>query len=241
MWEREEKILGVIGGMGPEATELFYERIIRNTKADRDQDHLNMIILNHASMPDRTEAILSGKTAGVVKYLVADAKRLEKQGCCAIAIPCNTSHYFADEIQKAVSIPLVNMIRETAKAAKAAGGTKIGILATDGTIRTKLYQTALEQEGLKWAVPGEEGQSAVMRVIYDGVKAGKPLRLSHITPAVNELLAEGVDLFILGCTELSVFGKKFGLPGEMYLDAMEILARRCIEICGHELRGVETR
>jgi len=236
MWEREEKILGVIGGMGPEATELFYERVIRNTDAASDQDHLNMIILNHASMPDRTRAILSGETESVVRYLVEDAKRLEKQGCHAIAIPCNTSHFFAEEIQAAITIPFVNMIRETAKAARSSGLAKVGILATDGTVRTRLYQTALAKEGIPWAVPGEEGQAAVMRVIYEDVKAGRPLDPTRLEPALRDLVAQGAERFILGCTELSVFGRAFRLPEDTYLDAMEILARRCIEICGHKLR-----
>ncbi len=236
MWEREEKILGVIGGMGPEATELFYERIIRNTKAACDQDHLNMIILNHASMPDRTAAILSGETDGVRDFLVRDAIRLQKSGCAAIAIPCNTSHFFADDIQAAVTIPLVNMIRETAKAAKESGARKVGILATDGTLKTRLYQKALEAEGLDWAVPDEKGQTAVMRVIYDDVKAGRPLIRDRLAPAELSLSRAGADRFILGCTELSVFARLFGLSEEIYLDAMEILARRSIEICGYELR-----
>lgn len=236
MWEREEKLLGVIGGMGPEATELFYERIIRNTRAERDQDHLNMIIFNHASLPDRTAAILTGETATIEKNLVDDAKWLEKQGCAAIAIPCNTSHFFADEIQAAVSIPFVNMIRETAKEAKAIGASKVGILATDGTIQTNLYQTALEAEGLLWAVPNEEGQKAVMNVIYEDVKAGRALKRSRLTPAVDDLQRQGADLFILGCTELSIFGQTFQLPSGMYLDAMEVLARKVIAVCDHPLR-----
>jgi len=236
MNENNEKMLGVIGGMGPEATKLFYKMIIDNTKASIDQEHLNMIILNHASMPDRTSAILSGSTDSVKNLLITDAKLLEKSGCSAIAIPCNTSHYFADEIGKEVGIPLINMIEETAKAAKRLKAKKIGILATDGTISTMLYQKALEKEGLSWAVPSKNMQKVVMSIIYDYVKAAKTAPLSIIYPVIDELRAEGCDKFILGCTELSVFGNEYTLPENEYIDAMKTVVLSCIKFCGKEIK-----
>jgi len=237
MWEIEEKLLGVIGGMGPEATKLFYEMIINNTDAQCDQDHLNMIIFNHASMPDRTKAILSGNLQSVKNYLVTDAQRLEKDGCAAIAIPCNTSHYFTKDIQSAISIPLINMPEITAKAAKKAGAKKLGILATDGTIKSKIYQSALDNEGLKYEIPSENMQKAVMGIIYDDIKAGKGLDSTHMAPVIDELKKAGCDMFILGCTELSIYGKHFKLPKSEYIDAMDELAIECIKFCGKKIKS----
>jgi len=104
-------MLGVIGGMGPQATLLFFQGIINKTEATCDQEHLPMIILNHTTMPDRTEAILTGNTGKLFEMLLKDAKTLEQNGCTAIAIPCNTSHYFVDELQKHLHIPIIHMVR----------------------------------------------------------------------------------------------------------------------------------
>ena len=111
----ESKILGVIGGMGPLATQLFYRMIIDRTDARKDQEHLDMIILNHATMPDRTESILSGRIENLYEKLLEDAKMLESNGACCIAIPCNTSHVLIDRIQENVGIPIINMVRETVR------------------------------------------------------------------------------------------------------------------------------
>ena len=142
-------MLGVIGGMGPLATSLFYDMIIDKTGAKRDQDNLNMIILNHADMPDRTGAILSGETEEVRRKMLKDAMILELQGCDAIAVTCNTAHYFVDMIEKDVNIPFIHMIRETARELrKDFSGRPVAILATDGTIRTGLYQKEFEKNGI---------------------------------------------------------------------------------------------
>ena len=117
-----ENSFGIIGGMGPMATELFYKMLIEKTDAPCDQDHMNTIILGHATMPDRTGAILSGdqKQIGhVCDLLLQDAKTLESLGCKAIGVTCNTAHYFIDKISDKVGIPFIHMIKETA--AKAAG------------------------------------------------------------------------------------------------------------------------
>ena len=91
------KKLGVIGGMGPEATSFYYARVIARTKAESDQEHINMIILSHATMPDRTQAILTGNKLPFLKAITQDARDLEMLGVENIAIPCNTSHYFLEE------------------------------------------------------------------------------------------------------------------------------------------------
>ena len=134
--------LGVLGGMGPQATNTFYQFVIDRTDACTDQEHVNALILSDSGMPDRTAAILGSEKAreAVFQRLLADARLLEGAGCTVIAVPCNTSHFFLDKVQEQISIPIIHMIRETAKVLAAQGLRRPGILATDGTIQTSLYQ-----------------------------------------------------------------------------------------------------
>jgi aspartate racemase len=104
------RVLGVIGGMGPLATQLFYKMVIENTDASCDQDHIDMIILSHASMPDRTLAIEEERTDELVEKLSADARFLEESGATCIAVPCNTTHVILPKLQEKVGIPIIDMI-----------------------------------------------------------------------------------------------------------------------------------
>lgn len=237
--DTKNKILGVIGGMGPLATNLFYEMVIEKTQAHKDQDHVNMIILNHATMPDRTEAILTNNLEPLFSELLNDGKMLEAQGVCAIAIPCNTSHLLIDRLQQKLSIPVINMIRETVDKIGSNGlqkNSKIGILATDGTISTKLYQRECERKNLTSVVPSKESQRLVMKIIYDGIKNGGEIDYRDFENIEEELKAEGCQNIILGCTELSVFKKLYKLP-ELYVDAMSVLAEKAILTCGKGVKN----
>jgi aspartate racemase len=110
-----ENMLGVLGGMGPLASQLLYKMITEKTVAEKDQDHIDMMILNHATMPDRTRAILSGDTARIYDMLLEDCRILERAGCRAIVIACNTAHYFSHQFEASLRIPLISMVREAAK------------------------------------------------------------------------------------------------------------------------------
>lgn len=235
---KEKKTLGVIGGMGPLASQLFYKMIIDQTDAKKDQDHLDMIILNHATMPDRTEAILSGQTEDLVQRLIADAKMLESNGVGHIAIPCNTSHVLIDKIQESVGIPIINMVNETVNHIANAFNCKdmkVGILATDGTINTGLYQRALENAGFSADVPSPEMQKLVMKIIYDGVKNGGDVDYSDFMKIQEEMVELDCQAVILACTELSCFHQTYELP-PYYIDAMAILAEKSIIACGGKLK-----
>ncbi len=230
-----QKILGVIGGMGPEATAYFYEEIIAHTKASKDQDHINMVILNCASMPDRTEAIKSGKHDELLATMKAEVEKLEKCGAGNIAIPCNTSHYFMDRIREMTDIPVINMIDETAR--HVAEGEikvkKVGILATDGAISTGLYQKACSDHGLVAEVPDPDSQKKVMSLIYDDIKAGKMGDEDKFHDAVTNLQSKGCNVIILGCTELSVYKKHHKVPIHC-VDALDVLVRESIIRSGAE-------
>jgi len=238
MWIDDRKVLGVLGGMGPLATQLFYKRIIEKTDANCDQEHLNMIILSHATMPDRTGEILGGRTEELFHLLLKDAQMLEQGGAGVIAIPCNTSHVLLDRLQENVAIPIINMVEETASHIAAVfhePDLKIAVLATDGTIRTGLYQKALEKAGITPVIPSADSQKLVMKIIYDGVKNGGEIDFSDFMTVQEEILGQGCQAAILACTELSCFKELYHLPN-FYIDAMEILTDQSILTCGGKIK-----
>ena len=225
-----EGILGVLGGMGPQATNTFYQRIIDRTQADTDQEHLRVLIWSDAKIPDRTAGILGTPE-------LADAKLLEGAGCTVLAIPCNTSHYFADRLQAQLHVPIIHMIRETVKTIQAMGKQTVGILATDGTVQTGIYQNELTAAGLTPVTLPEELQKTVMSIIYDEIKKGETGSREKFGEIDAYLRSVGCDCAILGCTELSVYRTLHSLP-PFYIDAMEILAEQAILRCGKQLRNV---
>lgn len=229
------KSLGVIGGLGPMATAYFLELIVKMTEASCDQEHLDITILNRPAVPDRTACILGKSKESPVPMMAEAAKTLESLGASCIAVPCITSHYYFRELQKAVSIPFIHLVKETAAHLKENGVKTAGILATSGTVSTRLFQQALEAEGIGWAVPDEEGQQKVMHLIYEDVKAGLPPELPLFQEVCAGLRQKGAECMILGCTELSLIKRDFPV-GPGCLDALEVLAKRSIEYCEKPLR-----
>lgn len=227
--EKKLKKLGVIGGMGPEASCYYYENVIAHTDASKDQEHIDMVILSHATMPDRTEAIMSGDDKHLIHLLQEDARTLESLGVANIAITCNTSHYFYNQIQKAVQVPVINMIHESvAFAVKEYDNVKkIGIMATDGTINSRIYHKECRKMGVTPVKPSEERQKDVMSLIYDDIKSGRPGDRNKFDRVMNEFVRKGCDAVILACTELSVFKGRHEIPS-ICLDAMDVLVRESI-------------
>ena len=232
-----EQRLGILGGMGPQATQDFYQRILDRTDASCDQEHLPTLIWSDTSIPDRTTAILGGDAEGCYRRLLAGGRLREQGGCTALAIPCNTSHYFADRLQSDLSIPLIHMPRETVGVLAAEGKRKVGILGTDGTVQTGVYQKECAARDLLGIAPPAEIQKLVMSIIYDEIKRGEKGSREKFAVIDRWLRETGCDSAILACTELSVYRTYHGLP-DYYLDAMDVLAQRCITACGYKLRMV---
>ena len=231
-------MLGIIGGMGPMASAVFYDMISSKTDASCDQENLNLILLSHAGMPDRTRAILSKDEAqieAVRSKLYADAMFLQNAGCTAIAVTCNTAHYFVNMIEGEIDIPFIHLIRETAEAvASKFVAKKVAVLATDGTIKTRLYQDELSKRGVIAFTPKAEVQALVMHEIYECIKSGKPAD-EEIWQKIEEYVkAEGCEAAVLACTELSVVRKELSL-GSFYFGPMDIMAERCLDF--YEKRG----
>lgn len=231
-------MLGIIGGMGPMASAVFYDMISSKTDASCDQENLDLILLSHAGMPDRTRAILSKDEAQIEEVrskLLADAMFLQNAGCTAIAVTCNTAHYFVNMIEGELDIPFIHLIRETAEAvASEFGAKKVAVLATDGTIETRLYQDELSKRGVIAFTPKAEVQALVMHEIYECIKRGKPAD-EEIWQKIEEYVkAEGCEAAVLACTELSVVRKELSL-GSFYFDPMDIMAESCLDF--YEKRG----
>ena len=224
-----EKIIGVLGGLGPWATLDLFEKILRLTPAQRDQDHLRIIIDNNPKIPDRQSAIL-GDGEDPTPALVATARNLEAAGADLIVIPCNTAHAFYPAIAAAVAIPVLHIMEEVASAARTAvpGLTQAGVLATRGAIASQLYDRAFARIGVEVLAPDARGQEIVNRAIY-GVKAGRTgLEVTReLVQVVRHLVEAGVQAIVLGCTELPFVLRPADVPVPL-LDSNLILAQAAV-------------
>ena len=157
----QKQVLGILGGLGPAASCYLYQMLIDHTPATCDQDHIDIVISSRASTPDRTAFIIGKSKDDPFAVMEQDGFSLVHYGATVLAIPCNTAHYFYDRLAEALPVPVLNMPRLTVADAKAAGCTKLGILATDGTLAAETYQLACQAQGIDWAVPSEEHQQEV--------------------------------------------------------------------------------
>ena len=230
--------LGILGGMGPMASARFYEMMTEQTEAARDQDHIDIVLLSCASTPDRTEAILSedfSKWQAAWDSLREDCRTLEDLGCKAICCTCNTAHYYLHRFDD-LSIPVLSMVREAAKEmGRLYAGETVAVLATDGTIQTKLYQDELQGCGVKPYVCTPENQKNVMHLIYDCIKAGLPADRKALAAVDAEIKAAGCKAALLACTELSLL-RADGILDDFYVDPMQILAEKAIAFMGKNVR-----
>lgn len=197
-------LVGVLGGMGPAATNCFSEQLVERTPASCDQEHLCTLVLNDASIPDRTAFLLGESADSPLPKLLAGARLLQDAGCDLIAMPCNTAHAFFDELTTAVDIPVLNMIDDTVRACARAGMRCVGVLATEGTVRIDVYGAALRAAGLSCVYPDAVTQQQVSAIINDNVKAGIPVPAGALAAVCAAMAAAGCNGVILGCTELSV-------------------------------------
>lgn len=223
-----ERVIGILGGMGPLATAELFRRIVEKTPAKRDQDHPRIIIYNNPKIPDRTAFIL-GNGEDPRPELIDSAKKLESWGADFIIMPCNTAHFFAETIQRAIRIPLVSMVEETAERVLEMGLRKVGLLATDGTIKGLVYHRALLRRGVQIAVPNRKEQAKVMRGIYEGVKAGNLELGRKLLLEVAKKLEKRVDGIIAGCTEVSVALKPEDLDVPL-IDPLDVISEKALKL-----------
>lgn len=231
----KKKVLGVIGGLGPMATTCFMESVIRMTRAETEQDNLDMIVYNFPSIPDRTGYILGSNLKSPLPGLMRVARELAWQDVAQIAIPCITAHFFLEELRSYVAVPIIDGVRETAKHLKQQGVHAAGIMATEGTVYSGIFTKALAMEGIVPILPSRKRQEDLTRLIYDNVKAGLPPEMRRFRAVERELREGGAEVVVLGCTELSVIKRDCSI-GAGFLDAMEVLAQQSILLCGKQLK-----
>ncbi|MGE8059333.1 amino acid racemase [Pseudomonas sp. NPDC089547] len=232
--------LGIVGGVGPAATVDFLGKVVASTPADRDQDHIKMVVDQNPQIPDRTANLVNDETDPTMAMYAA-CKRLESAGANAIAIPCNTAHAFVERIQEHLRVPIVNMLSETIAWIKHTYGADnaIGLLATSGTVASQVYHQAASRAGLTVIVPAPDYQKLVMQAIYGarGIKAGftQGLCREQLLVAAEHLAQAGAKVLILGCTELPLVLSHcdaFDLSGRAValVDPTMILARKCVAL-----------
>jgi len=223
------KKLGILGGMGPLATYTLYRNIIESTPFRKDQEYINMVILNASYIPDRTEGILN-RGESPLPYLLDALKILENSGCDLIAVPCNTSHYFYDEMQKSCKTKILNMVDLTAEVLKNNGIKKVYLMATEGTIKTGVYQRYFNARNIEIIIPSDEEIMEMMRVIYD-IKAGKSPDMRKIQNIAGKYYKLECEKIVLGCTEFSTDkGKMDEIADNCYIDAMQVLQNKILEL-----------
>jgi aspartate racemase len=230
------KTIGIIGGMGPLATADLYTKIINFTVAEKDQDHMHVMIDSNPKIPDRTEYILHGGESPLPE-IVKSIRRLEAAGSEFLIMPCNTAHHIIKEIEATTKIPFINMMEETVKiVAQEYPGQKVGLLATDGTAKSGAYHKYFEPLDIEVVIP-QKHQKDVMDYIYQGIKTGDLEKdISGVKMAVEEMEAMGATIFILGCTELSAVSEKIRQIEKTFLDPLEILAVRSIQEAGRQAK-----
>lgn len=231
-----EKIIGILGGMGPEATADLFYRIIRATPVERDQDHPRTIIYSNSKVPDRTPAVL-GDGPNPVPEMVMAAKALEAAGADFLIMPCNTAHYFIGELRESVGIPILHMIDLTAKRviSDRPQMSRAGLIATDGTVKSSLYHDNFGEQGIEIMIPPEDMQRASMRAIYERIKRGDlEGGREMVLEVASELVDMGAEAVICGCTEISLVLKEGDIDVPV-VDPLQVLAETAVGVALGEL------
>ena len=235
------EVIGILGGMGPEATVNCFDKIVKNTPAAKDQDHLRVVIDSNPAVPDRTAAII-GSGESPVPLLVEGCRALQRAGADFIIIPCVSAHVFLADVQKQIELPILSIFDAVAEAIKRdfPDIKTVGLLGTTGTIQGGLFQKRLIEDGITTLVVDDEMQSTIMTALYDIKNAQTNRTRSEITDdlvaAAESLISrrpEGAQGIIAGCTEVPLALKQehLSLP---YFDAVNILARSAIIRAGVE-------
>lgn len=235
-----KKTIGILGGMGPEATSYFFELIIKNTEAQKDQAHIPLLIWNNPKIPPRTDAILhQGKSP--LPLLLEGVRILRRAGADFIVMPCITAHYYYPQITAREKIPFVDLLKETLDYAqkKIPRLKKVGLIASSGTVASRLFHRLFLKKGIEIIDPSPREQEKVMEAIFGkkGIKAGftsgRPQKL--ILDIARKLIERGAEAVIAGCTEVPLVLKDKDIHRPL-LEPMRIAALACIKKARYKIK-----
>ncbi|WP_025729819.1 aspartate/glutamate racemase family protein [Atopobacter phocae] len=222
---------GILGGMGTLATTNFLVEMNQRFHPESDQAYFNYVLFNHATVPDRTAFILDSTQPSPVAPLIDDLKRLEQLSVDFVVIPCNTAHYFFDQLQASTNLKLINMLDLVGEeVAKLPNQSLIGLCATKGTRQSGIYQSVVESNGGQLVLPNDELQDKITSLIYDNVKAKGRINLDLYEEILNDFLALGVSKILLGCTEVSYVNSHDPIKRFPIIDSEKLLVDETIRL-----------
>ena len=211
--------VGILGGMGPEATALLFQRIVAGTPAQDDCAHIPLLIDNDPLIPSRIAHLIEGNGVDPTAHLCRMAQNLEAADCSALAMPCNTAHHYAAAIQDSVGIPLLNMVQQTSAVLGAMGVQRVGMFTSPALKATGVYEKFFVRHGLKGIFPAED--AATLGLIR-AIKAGQSPDLSVMAAILDELKNSGSEVVLVGCSELSLYSAS--LPNDLpCVDSINVL------------------
>ena len=229
-----DKVLGVLGGMGPLASAQFMLRLTLLTPATRDQDHIPTVLWSDPRVPDRTVGKLSGG-ADPLPWLLRGIAGLQQAGCGAIAIPCNTAHGWFDEMRRAADVPILHIVDAAAAELRrmGIGGGTIGVMGTQATLAMRLYQDRLGAQGWDCIEPAEDEMRRLVSPAIALVKANRVAdAYAPLAEVVRSLAARGAACVVLGCTEIPLGIQAGPAPDLPLVDTIDALARAAIGWAG---------
>jgi aspartate racemase len=223
------KLLGVLGGMGPLATVDFLQKLIEETPAQRDQDHLPVIAYSVPQIPERPPAI-TGNGESPLPHMLQGVRTLKRAGAQTIAIACNTAHFWYDELVAQGDVPILHIADAACAALTDAAVRRVGLIATDGTLAAGFYQSRLAARGIDCVLCSAQAQHTLVPLAIECVKRND-LAAAHALASeiAYQLIADGAEAVLMGCTEipLAIEYQHSDLDGRC-IDATRALARACV-------------
>lgn len=228
-----KKKLGIIGGMGPLATAVFYEMLISHTAADCDQDHIETYIISNPEIPKRVEYIMGESDDSPAPYLSDIALKLQDLGAEIIVMPCVTAHFFYEETASKLTVPFLNILTETRNRLSENGIKKAGILATRATIKSGILQNVLREAGIDSIIPEDDEAGSIARIIYTEIKTGREPDRDSLYAIMDSMQSRGAETCLIACTDLSacLWNYRSNADHHKYTDLMEVLAETAVREC----------
>jgi aspartate racemase len=223
------RIVGIIGGMGPEATVDLMRRIIAKTPARDDADHIHVIVESNPKIPSRIAHLIDGTGPDATPELIRIAVNLQRGGAGVLAMPCNTAHAYADSIRRAVDIPLLDMVALTAsKVASSGRAARVGLLASTAVHKTAIYSRAFQAQGIATVLPSR--QEELMELIKAVKRGDTGARAQAALGRIAVELAGQADVLLVACSELSIIAAGIPVPFE---DSLDVLAQAIVDFATH--------